>query len=258
MPQQVHALDAVRPRRHPRDQAPDLQLRVDPARAAGPDMLSDQAGQPGPLGQGHHRHQPGPRHEVRVIEGCMRPGQAMQQLHLQGVLSNRMLEALDTPIFPVQRAPFTLTRSETALLDRWIEAKPIRARAYLLTDHVVTETFARYANRRPGLDAESRRAILAGNDLHDSVAGNPAGDIRVAQVSHPAGDYSGQARPDEALWLALCLAPDEGIDVAGLLSLTGMSRPTLYRRLAEHVEAGRAVQVSRGRWRAVTTEKLPR
>jgi hypothetical protein len=35
--------------------------------------------------------------------------------------------------------------------------------------------------------------------------------------------------------------------VGELLRLTGMSRPTLYRRLAEHAKAGRAVQVSRGR-----------
>ena len=35
---------------------------------------------------------------------------------------NRVLEALDTPIVPVQRAPFTLTRPETSLIDRWIEA----------------------------------------------------------------------------------------------------------------------------------------
>ena len=32
-----------------------------------------------------------------------------------------------------------------------------------------------------------------------------------------------------------------------------MSRPTLYRHLAEHARAGRAIQVSRGRWRAQTT-----
>ena len=56
----------------------------------------------------------------------------------------------------------------------------------------------------------------------------------------------------------MCLAPDEGTDVGELLRLTGMSRPTLYRRLAEHAKAGRAVQVSRGRWRAVTTEEPQR
>jgi len=42
------------------------------------------------------------------------------------------------------------------------------------------------------------------------------------------------------------------------MRLTGMSRPIHYRRLAEHTKAGRAAQVSRGRWRAVTIEELPR
>jgi hypothetical protein len=41
---------------------------------------------------------------------------------LTGALSNSATEALDTPIVPVQRAPFTLTRPETPLIDRWIEA----------------------------------------------------------------------------------------------------------------------------------------
>jgi predicted DNA-binding transcriptional regulator AlpA len=77
-------------------------------------------------------------------------------------------------------------------------------------------------------------------------------------VSHSAGDLSGPSGADEALWFALCLAPDEGTDVGEPLSLTGMSRPTLYRRLAEHAKAGRVVQVSRGRWRAVTIEEPPR
>ena len=51
----------------------------------------------------------------------------MQQSHLQGVLSNQATEALDTPIVPVQRAPFALTRPEIPLFTRWIQAK----RAYL-------------------------------------------------------------------------------------------------------------------------------
>ena len=135
---------------------------------------------------------------------------------------------------------------------------PKRARAYLLTDQVVTETAARYANSRPGLDAESRRAIRAANYLRDSTADGPAGDIQVPEVSDSAGDRSGPSGADEALWLALCLAPDEGTDVGELLRLTGMSRPTLYRRLAAHAKAGRAIQVSRGRWRAVTIDEPPR
>ena len=74
-------------------------------------------------------------------------------------------------------------------------------------------------------------------------------------MSHSSGDRPGPSGADEALWLALCLTPDEGTEAGELLRLTGMSRPTLYRRLAEHAKAGRAVQVSRGRWRAVTTEE---
>jgi hypothetical protein len=73
-------------------------------------------------------------------------------------------------------------------------------------------------------------------------------------VSHPADGRSGPSGADEALYLAA----DEGTDVGELLRLTGMSRPTLYRRLAEHAKAAHAVQVSRGRWRAVATEEPPR
>ena len=123
VPQQVHVIDAVRARRHPGDQARDLQVRVDAAFPARADVLRDQVAEPGALRQGHHRDQPGVRHEIRVVERCVRLRQAMQQSHLQGVLSNRVLEASDTPILPGQRAPFTLTRPKTPLFHRWIEAK---------------------------------------------------------------------------------------------------------------------------------------
>ena len=40
------------------------------------------------------------------------------------------------------------------------------------------------------------------------------------------------------LWLALCLAPDEGTDVAELLRVTGMSRPgPTTGALADHAKA---------------------
>ena len=106
-----------------------------------------------------------------------------------------------------------------------------RARAYLLTDQAVTETAARYATSRPGLDTESQHAIRAANDLRGSTVDGPAGYLQVPGVTYSAGDRSGRAA-DEELWLALCLAPDQGSDVGELLRLTGMSRPTLYRRLA--------------------------
>ena len=92
VPQHVHVIDAVRARGHPGDQARDFQVRVEAALAARRDMLRDQVRQAGALRQGHHRDQPGVRHEVRVIEGRVRLREAMQQSHLQGVLSNRELE----------------------------------------------------------------------------------------------------------------------------------------------------------------------
>jgi FtsK/SpoIIIE family len=131
---------------------------------------------------------------------------------------------------------------------------PKRARAYLLTDQVVSDTAARYAGNRPALDEESQRAIL-GPINHRAVPENDS-----------SGDYdsphidvdSATASAEDTLWLALCMAPDEGAEIGELMRVTGMSRPTLYRRLAEHAKAGRAEQVSRGRWRATTTEEPPR
>ena len=54
-----------------------------------------------------------------------------------------------------------------------------------------------------------------------------------------------------ALWAALRRAGPDGVPVAELLAATGMSRPTLYRRLREHAQAGRVVQTVRGSWRAI-------
>ena len=51
------------------------------------------------------------------------------------------------------------------------------------------------------------------------------------------------------------MAPDDGIGIGQLMRITGMSRPTLYRYLAQLAQAGHAVQVGWGRWRAVTTEE---
>jgi S-DNA-T family DNA segregation ATPase FtsK/SpoIIIE len=128
---------------------------------------------------------------------------------------------------------------------------PKRARAYLLTDQAVTDTATHYAGQRPELDDISQRAMQVTSAALDA---DPAAD-----PGPPAADSdSAEPTPDDALWLALCLAPDEGTDVAELLRVTGMSRPTLYRRLADHAKAGRATQVSRGRWRAQMTQEPPR
>ena len=128
---------------------------------------------------------------------------------------------------------------------------PKRARAYLLTDQVVTDTAARYASKRPALDEESQRAILGPINHHAVAESDSSEDYDSAHID--ASPTTTNA--EETLWLALCMAPDEGAEIGELMRVTGMSRPTLYRRLAEHARAGRAVQVSRGHWRATTTEE---
>ena len=132
---------------------------------------------------------------------------------------------------------------------------PRRARAYLVTDQAVSETAARCAGECPELDQVSRRAIgktdVPGGRLDRAHDGGLA-DLGQAA---PAVPPKGTATAEDALWFALCLAPKEGTEVGVLMALAGMSRPTLYRHLAQHAKAGRAVQVSRGRWRAATTEE---
>jgi FtsK/SpoIIIE family len=127
--------------------------------------------------------------------------------------------------------------------------RPKRARAYLLTDEVVADTAARYAGHRPMLDEESRRTI-------DSARWTRA----KLRDSAPAPDNSEEAEETQgttgsALWQALCAAPAEGQSTSELMRITGWKRTKLYRYLREYAEAGRAIQVSRGRWRARATEE---
>jgi S-DNA-T family DNA segregation ATPase FtsK/SpoIIIE len=56
--------------------------------------------------------------------------------------------------------------------------------------------------------------------------------------------------PDVMLWVALRNAPENGVTVAELMQQTGMKRSWVYDRLRQHADVGRAVQVTRGRWRA--------
>ena len=125
---------------------------------------------------------------------------------------------------------------------------PTRARAYLVTDQAVTDTAARYADSRPELDEASRQALDAVND--SPAATDPTG----IQDAHGKPKDAPTASED-ALWLALLLAPDEGSEIGELMRITEMKRTKLYRHLREHAKAGRAVQVSRGHWRARTTDE---
>jgi S-DNA-T family DNA segregation ATPase FtsK/SpoIIIE len=122
---------------------------------------------------------------------------------------------------------------------------PRRARAYLLTDDAVRDAVRRYAEQRPELDEVSRRAIedADANHAHGSQA-PPAGQATTHASSKAA------ASPETLLWEVLTGAPAKGIPTAHLMIATGMSRRTLYRRLNDHIKAGRVIQVSRGRYRA--------
>jgi S-DNA-T family DNA segregation ATPase FtsK/SpoIIIE len=124
---------------------------------------------------------------------------------------------------------------------------PRRARAYLVTDDDVRDAVARYAPG-PHLDAISRLALTAPPPA--TAEPDEPDDSDDADSYKPA---DGREEAEDALWLALCTAPDEGYEIGELLRLTGMTRATLYRRLREHAIEGRAIQVSRGRWRALTT-----
>jgi hypothetical protein len=126
--------------------------------------------------------------------------------------------------------------------------RPKRARAYLLSDEVVAATAANYAPNRPRLDDISRHAIHSASRPHAPSADSGharANSAATAGATETAGD---------ALWLALCAAPEEGAEIAELMRITGWKRTKLYRHLREHAEAGRAIRVSGGRWRARTPE----
>jgi hypothetical protein len=114
---------------------------------------------------------------------------------------------------------------------------PKRARAYLITDEVVTITAERHASLRPHLDEVSLQAINGPARPDDSPAEHP-----------PIAASTGN--PEEMLWAALTLAPAKGVTVPDLVHYTGMSRPWVYLRLRELLAQGQVVQVSRGRWRA--------
>jgi hypothetical protein len=99
---------------------------------------------------------------------------------------------------------------------------PKRARAYLITDADIADTARRHAAGRPVLNAPHRTSD---------------------------GPQSDPPEPDERLRRALLTAPDACISVPELVKITGISRPTLYRRLSQLLITGRAIQVSRGRYR---------
>ncbi len=120
--------------------------------------------------------------------------------------------------------------------------RPERARACLLTGEVVAAAAAHYASYQPRLDETSRRVIESADRPHaPSADSGPAGSPDTADSRETAGN---------ALWPALCQAPDDGTDVTELMHMTGWTRTRLYRHRRQYAGAGRAIGISRGRWPA--------
>jgi S-DNA-T family DNA segregation ATPase FtsK/SpoIIIE len=114
---------------------------------------------------------------------------------------------------------------------------PERNRAYLINDDVIARHAASCAISRATLPA----------DWPDMPHAGPGTPYSTGQPAVRGDDCNG---PQTALWAALASAGMDGVPVAELMRVTGMTRPTLYRHLQAYARAGRAVQVTRGHWRA--------
>jgi len=118
---------------------------------------------------------------------------------------------------------------------------PRRARAYLVTDEVVTDTAALHAQIPRQLDDISRAATVM------TYTGE-------ALIILPDSEDIAEERPNanDMLWAALSTAPPEGIPVSELIAITRMSRRWVFYRLKQFAEHGEAVQTVRGHWRAAS------
>ena len=110
---------------------------------------------------------------------------------------------------------------------------PERHRAYLITDDQVARHAAQCAPIRPALP-----------DAAQNAPESPQTRERPSQ----RGD--GYPAPETVLWDALSDASPDGVSVADLAAACGRTQRWVYYRLREHAAAGRAVQVTRGYWRA--------
>jgi hypothetical protein len=131
---------------------------------------------------------------------------------------------------------------------------PRRARAFLLTDETVRETARRHSLIRPTLDLISRRAPEEAQTLQPDVERPQGPDAALDAVPRPMTPLRPEETPEGLLWAMLTAAPEEGSPVPHLVTATGKSRRWVYYQLGALARSGRAVQVSRGRWRARSHE----
>lgn len=134
-----------------------------------------------------------------------------------------------------------LTQPGEFLISDPEHTNPEGNRAYLLTDERIARHAAQHAHHRP--------VLPAGGPARPQTA---AGPLQTAEQASAHGRPDG---PQTVLWTALADAGPEGVSVVEMLALTGMTRPTLYRHLQAHAKAGRAVQVTRGHWRAAGCDR---
>jgi S-DNA-T family DNA segregation ATPase FtsK/SpoIIIE len=113
---------------------------------------------------------------------------------------------------------------------------PERNRAYLITDERRDAHAGRYARPRPALPAPVPDDPWTAPEPPQEATDGPPG--------------SDGPRPETALWDALVDAGPEGVSVGELAAVCERTRRWVYYRLQEHAQAGRAVQVRRGYWRA--------
>ena len=200
---------------------------------------------------------------VTLIAATQRPtqkamGQGALRSQMDVRISFRVRERKDTDLILGQGMlaagwqAHTLNAPGKFLISAPEYDSPRRARAYLLTDEAVARAANIYAAMRPLLDDVSMRALEHRAQMRpDESGGRDVPDYEGTTADAPAEDT---VTPGAMLWLALSTAPAEGASIADLMRSSGMNRTTLYRHLIDHSRAGRAIQISRGRWRAVGTE----
>jgi S-DNA-T family DNA segregation ATPase FtsK/SpoIIIE len=122
---------------------------------------------------------------------------------------------------------------------------PRRARAYLVTDEMVSTAAARHSQIPRSLDQVSRNAML-------NAPARPTPQPETDNTENAPAATTGEmpVTPEDILWSALCTAPPEGVSITDLASACHRTRRWVYYRLQEHAQAGRVMQARRGYWRA--------
>jgi S-DNA-T family DNA segregation ATPase FtsK/SpoIIIE len=125
---------------------------------------------------------------------------------------------------------------------------PRRARAYLLTDETVQAAARQFTGIRPDPDTVTPGEYWTARDDPDAL---PEGADPESPPDHNK-DQDAENAAETVLWSALTSAPESGVSVTDLMTVTGRGRRWVYYRLRELASSGRVVRTMRGLWRAAT------